>query len=98
MFMISFYIGCYYNVVLSWAIYYIYSSLTHTLPWTSCDGEWNTECEYRLKLITKFDLAHLHPRKNIVLLNFHGFYQINENFITYVECFPVNISTVNNQV
>ncbi|RXG73105.1 Sodium- and chloride-dependent glycine transporter 2 [Armadillidium vulgare] len=43
MFMISFYIGCYYNVVLSWAIYYIYSSLTHTLPWTSCEGDWNTE-------------------------------------------------------
>ncbi|XP_042892117.1 sodium- and chloride-dependent glycine transporter 1-like isoform X1 [Penaeus japonicus] len=43
MFMISFYIGCYYNVVLSWAIYYIYSSFTHTLPWTSCNDEWRSE-------------------------------------------------------
>lgn len=43
MFMISFYIGCYYNVVLSWAIYYIYSSFTHTLPWTSCGEEWRSE-------------------------------------------------------
>ncbi|XP_047482292.1 sodium- and chloride-dependent glycine transporter 1-like isoform X1 [Penaeus chinensis] len=43
MFMISFYIGCYYNVVLAWAIYYIYSSFTHTLPWTSCNDEWRTE-------------------------------------------------------
>ncbi|XP_068246956.1 sodium- and chloride-dependent glycine transporter 1-like isoform X1 [Palaemon carinicauda] len=42
MFMISFYIGCYYNVVLAWAIYYIYSSFTHTLPWTSC-GDWGSE-------------------------------------------------------
>ncbi|MPC70352.1 Sodium-dependent noradrenaline transporter [Portunus trituberculatus] len=45
MFMISFYIGCYYNVVLSWAIYYIYSSFTHTLPWTSCGDEWRSECK-----------------------------------------------------
>ncbi|XP_063596316.1 sodium- and chloride-dependent glycine transporter 1-like isoform X2 [Penaeus indicus] len=43
MFMISFYIGCYYNVVLSWTIYYIYSSFTHTLPWTSCNDEWRSE-------------------------------------------------------
>ncbi|KAG7165430.1 Sodium- and chloride-dependent glycine transporter 1-like 1 [Homarus americanus] len=43
MFMISFYIGCYYNVVLSWAIYYIYSSFTHTLPWTSCENDWSSE-------------------------------------------------------
>lgn len=43
MFMISFYIGCYYNVVLSWAIYYIYASFTHTLPWTQCADEWKSE-------------------------------------------------------
>ncbi|CAL4067551.1 unnamed protein product, partial [Meganyctiphanes norvegica] len=43
MFMISFYIGCYYNVVLAWAIYYIYSSFTHTLPWSTCDGEWSSD-------------------------------------------------------
>ncbi|XP_076065864.1 sodium- and chloride-dependent glycine transporter 1-like isoform X1 [Oratosquilla oratoria] len=43
MFMISFFIGCYYNVVLAWAIYYIYASFTHTLPWTTCDQEWSSQ-------------------------------------------------------
>uniref|UniRef100_A0A6A7FYT7 Transporter n=3 Tax=Hirondellea gigas TaxID=1518452 RepID=A0A6A7FYT7_9CRUS len=42
MFMISFFIGCYYNVILAWALYYIYSSFTHSLPWTSCNNSWNT--------------------------------------------------------
>ncbi|KAF2357245.1 Sodium:neurotransmitter symporter [Trinorchestia longiramus] len=42
MFMISFYIGCYYNIILAWALYYIYSSFTRVLPWTSCGNEWNT--------------------------------------------------------
>jgi len=42
MFMISFYIGCYYNVILAWALYYIYSSFSNVLPWTSCDNHWNS--------------------------------------------------------
>ncbi|KAL8616370.1 hypothetical protein ACOMHN_032224 [Nucella lapillus] len=32
----------YYNAVLSWIIYYLYSSFTHSLPWASCNHSWNT--------------------------------------------------------
>ena len=42
MFMLSLYIGTYYNVILSWAFFYIFSSFTTSLPWASCDNWWNT--------------------------------------------------------
>ncbi|XP_076448798.1 sodium-dependent proline transporter-like [Babylonia areolata] len=32
----------YYNAVLSWIIYYLYSSFTSDLPWATCGHAWNT--------------------------------------------------------
>merc|ERR1719270_977931 len=40
---LSLYIGTYYNIILSWAFFYIFSSFTSSLPWASCDNPWNTE-------------------------------------------------------
>ncbi|XP_014681693.1 PREDICTED: sodium- and chloride-dependent glycine transporter 1-like [Priapulus caudatus] len=40
---VSFFIGVYYNMIIAWAIYYMVSSFTKTLPWGSCENEWNTE-------------------------------------------------------
>ena len=42
MFMLSMYIGTYYNIILSWAFFYIFSSFSSSLPWSSCDNWWNT--------------------------------------------------------
>ncbi|KFD52353.1 hypothetical protein M513_06734 [Trichuris suis] len=39
----SFLISLYYNVVLSWAIYYFVVSFSSELPWMHCDNPWNTE-------------------------------------------------------
>ncbi|XP_028558581.1 sodium-dependent serotonin transporter-like [Podarcis muralis] len=39
---IGLYVSFYYNTIIAWALYYFYSSFTHTLPWTSCDNPWNT--------------------------------------------------------
>jgi len=39
---VSLYIGTYYNIILSWAFYYIFSSFSSELPWSSCDNVWNT--------------------------------------------------------
>jgi solute carrier family 6 amino acid transporter-like protein 5/7/9/14 len=37
----------YYNIIMAWALYYIYSVLrsigTGRVPWESCDNWWNTE-------------------------------------------------------
>jgi len=40
---LSLYIGTYYNIILSWAFFYIFSSFTTKLPWASCGNWWNTE-------------------------------------------------------
>jgi len=40
---LSLYIGTYYNIILSWAFFYIFSSFTTQLPWASCGNWWNTE-------------------------------------------------------
>ncbi|CAI6364685.1 unnamed protein product [Macrosiphum euphorbiae] len=40
--LIDMYMGMYYNTVISWALYYLFSSMRSELPWTSCDNPWNT--------------------------------------------------------
>lgn len=39
---IAFYIASYYNTIIAWALYYLISSFTDRLPWTSCKNSWNT--------------------------------------------------------
>lgn len=36
----------YYQVIMAWIIFYLYSSFSSDLKWGSCDNEWNTECKY----------------------------------------------------
>ncbi|XP_041793630.1 sodium- and chloride-dependent GABA transporter 1 isoform X2 [Chelmon rostratus] len=38
---ISFVYSTYYNVLMSWALYYLYNSFRATPPWTSCNNTWN---------------------------------------------------------
>lgn len=40
---ISFIMCTYYNVVITWALYYLFSSFQSPLPWLSCNQTWNTE-------------------------------------------------------
>ncbi|XP_035883413.1 sodium-dependent serotonin transporter-like [Phyllostomus discolor] len=39
---IAFYTASYYNTIMAWALYYLISSFTDHLPWTSCENSWNT--------------------------------------------------------
>ena len=39
---IVFYLNIYYIVVLAWDLVYLFMSLRSTLPWSTCDNDWNT--------------------------------------------------------
>uniref|UniRef100_A0A8C9VR47 Transporter n=1 Tax=Scleropages formosus TaxID=113540 RepID=A0A8C9VR47_SCLFO len=39
---IALYVGFYYNVIIAWSLYYLYSSFTNELPWFRCGNVWNS--------------------------------------------------------
>ncbi|XP_064641154.1 sodium-dependent noradrenaline transporter-like [Lineus longissimus] len=41
--LMAFYVALYYNVIIGWSFYYLFSSFTSVLPWTTCNNTWNTE-------------------------------------------------------
>uniref|UniRef100_A0A7N5KKG8 Transporter n=1 Tax=Ailuropoda melanoleuca TaxID=9646 RepID=A0A7N5KKG8_AILME len=40
--LIAIYVGFYYNVIIAWSLYYLFSSFTLKLPWTDCGHSWNS--------------------------------------------------------
>ncbi|ROK87107.1 Sodium-dependent dopamine transporter [Anabarilius grahami] len=40
--LISLYVGFYYNVIIAWALFYLFSSFTSELPWINCNNTWNS--------------------------------------------------------
>uniref|UniRef100_A0A8C7G6V7 Transporter n=1 Tax=Oncorhynchus kisutch TaxID=8019 RepID=A0A8C7G6V7_ONCKI len=40
--LISLYVGFYYNVIIAWALFYLFSSFTGELPWVHCNNTWNS--------------------------------------------------------
>ncbi|XP_037385569.1 sodium-dependent dopamine transporter [Talpa occidentalis] len=40
--LISLYVGFFYNVIIAWALHYLFSSFALELPWTRCNHTWNS--------------------------------------------------------
>ncbi|XP_078067035.1 sodium-dependent noradrenaline transporter [Mustelus asterias] len=40
--LIALYVGFYYNVIIAWSLYYLFSSFTSELPWVDCNNYWNS--------------------------------------------------------
>ena len=43
MFIVSSFIGMYYNMLIAWALFYLIASINSEVPWRDCDNHWNTE-------------------------------------------------------
>jgi len=56
---ISFLLSTYYNVILSWAIFYLLSSFQDPLPWSGCDNWWNSEFCFKNSMNSSVDLKRL---------------------------------------
>lgn len=48
---IALYVGFYYNVIIAWSLYYLFSSFTSELPWQHCNNTWNSHMCKDPKLI-----------------------------------------------
>jgi len=42
MLVVSFMVGIYYNMIISWTLYYFFASMTKNLPWETCEAAYNT--------------------------------------------------------
>ncbi|XP_042907514.1 sodium- and chloride-dependent glycine transporter 1 isoform X3 [Parasteatoda tepidariorum] len=71
MFIMSGLVGIYYNMILAWALFYLLSSFTTHLPWSSCDNWWNTEA------CRKFDTKNCTSHNGTVLSNGTCVQQVN---------------------
>ncbi|XP_077543155.1 sodium-dependent noradrenaline transporter-like isoform X2 [Haemaphysalis longicornis] len=44
--LVSWYVSFYYNVIIGWALYFMFSSFRAELPWSRCGNPWNTPSCY----------------------------------------------------
>lgn len=49
MFLVSFFVGIYYTMVIAWAFYYTFASFAKDVPWRYCTNEWNTPGDASLR-------------------------------------------------
>uniref|UniRef100_A0AAR2K1G4 Transporter n=1 Tax=Pygocentrus nattereri TaxID=42514 RepID=A0AAR2K1G4_PYGNA len=66
---IALYVGFYYNVIIAWSLYYLFSSFTSELPWQHCNNTWNnsnkTEIQTHIFFIDRREVLHFHESQGI---------------------------------
>uniref|UniRef100_A0A8D2IXD5 Transporter n=1 Tax=Varanus komodoensis TaxID=61221 RepID=A0A8D2IXD5_VARKO len=66
MLIISVLIAIYYNIILSYTLFYLFASLVRVLPWASCNNPWNTpDCRDKNKLMLDSCIIGDHPKLQI---------------------------------
>lgn len=96
--LISFYVSFYYNVIIAWSVYYLFSSFTSQLPWTTCDNSWNTP--YCTPISHHPNHSHYnhshhnHPYYNHSLYN-QSFYNLSHHNSSFYNHFSHNNSSYN---
>jgi solute carrier family 6 amino acid transporter-like protein 5/7/9/14 len=55
MFIVSSFIGMYYNMLIAWTLFYLFASFNINVPWKACDNHWNTEA---CKIVDRVAMKH----------------------------------------
>ncbi|XP_022662542.1 sodium- and chloride-dependent glycine transporter 1-like isoform X2 [Varroa jacobsoni] len=82
MFLMSSLVGVYYNMILAWAFFYLWSSITSMfsdLPWKGCENEWNTH------MCQKFARTNCTAHKGVLDVNGTCFFPHEIDNKTYAE-------------
>ncbi|ELT92641.1 hypothetical protein CAPTEDRAFT_140091, partial [Capitella teleta] len=60
MIIVSTIVTVYYNIIITWVLYFLAKSFTNQLPWATCDNWWNTDfCFDRTQNASDFNLTAL---------------------------------------
>ena len=60
MMMVSFLVSTYYNVIISWAVIYLFSAFASEVPWKNCDKSWASDlCRLVIQSAHEFRLFKL---------------------------------------
>lgn len=84
MVIISAIVCVYYNIIITWTLYYLFQSFSRVLPWSTCGNSWNTD-----RCVTQHD----NVQTNHSLFN----YTTNSTDGLYEEMEPVNITYTLNE-